>query len=138
MWSFENPQAVVLAQLVVEALLVVLVGLLLWRQPRVPRESPKAGEGVMAATENLLRRLEEKRQALETAVDSVNVREPAAVQRPDSGQREVPAGRKDPLERATTLAARGLTSSQIARELGVPRAEVEMFLSLREGIGRRA
>ncbi len=139
MWLFDgrlfDPQAVIVAQLVVEALLVVMVGMLLWRRPGRPEERPGAAEGTMAATENLLRRLDEKRRAVESAVETVRAKtEQGAVPRYAAGGRHEPkAGRQGGLERAASLAARGLTSAEIARELGLPRAEVEMFLSLREG-----
>jgi len=140
MWSFElglDPQAVLLAQLVIEALLVVMVGTLWWRQRR-PHEAA-GSEGAMAATENLLRRLEEKRRALEGAVESVRAKDDlVAPHRPGPALREEKAIRRHPLERAAALAAKGMSSAAIARQLGVPRGEVETYLSLHGAEGRQA
>lgn len=150
MWSFEGlyPQAMLTAQLAIDALLVVLVAALLWRQGRAGRKAAQASEGAMAATENLLRRLEEKRRTLEGAMEAVRAKEPlVAPHRPEPAvqrgpvQREPaqrqpvprePAPSRPGLERARLLAARGLTSAEIARKLGVPRGEVEMYLALRQ------
>ncbi|MFH0810813.1 MAG: hypothetical protein V2A77_10175 [Pseudomonadota bacterium] len=139
MWWSErtlDPQAVIWAQLVVEAVLVVMVGLLLWRRPKQQNkmDAPPAREGVMAATENLLRRLEEKRHALESAVDGVRLKADQGALLP--ANREAAGQKKHPLEQAAKLAARGMSSADIARELGVPRGEVEMYLSLRQAGGR--
>jgi len=140
MWLFDlslDPQLVMLAQVVIEALLVIMVAALLWRQGR----SGGANEGAIAASENLLRRLEEKRRTLEGAMEAVRAKDDLmAPHRPEPtlGLGQKGAKRPSPLERAAALAARGMSSAEISRQLGVPRGEVEMFLSLREGMHRQA
>jgi hypothetical protein len=146
MWLFEGmfqQQALLLAQVIIESVLVVLVALLWWRQ-RGPRQgASQAGEGAMAATENLLRRLEEKRRSLEGALESVRAKEElVAPHRPtEPAVRVAGPAKRGGLERAPALAAKGLSSAEISRQLGVPRGEVEMYLSLRgplaEGGGRQ-
>jgi DNA-binding NarL/FixJ family response regulator len=123
-----------LAQVVVEAALVVLVARLLLRSRAAQAAQPEAMAPAMAATENLLRRLDEKRRSLETAIESVAEKGEAAPRRAPAPAPAVESTlRRASLDQAVRLAARGMTSAEIARELGVPRAEVEMYLSLREG-----